>query len=145
MMSDAIDSATHFYGDNMSIIKNTSKPESTLNKTSNAVCYQAVRESVVMGENLIAHITGAENPADLMTKVLSGSKHQYLVWISCTTYMAMIYTHTQSVNEYTYTYAQRKPSIPYDKSIVREQMPISCADLLHNIHDNDVHPYPVCE
>ncbi len=30
MMGVAIDGATHVYGDNMSVIKNTSKPESTL-------------------------------------------------------------------------------------------------------------------
>ncbi|KAL7447683.1 hypothetical protein ACHAXS_000066, partial [Conticribra weissflogii] len=74
MMGVDIDGATHVYGDNMSIIKNTSMPESTLNKKSNKVCYHAVRESVAMGETLTAHILGAENPADLMTKVLSGSK-----------------------------------------------------------------------
>ncbi len=68
-----IDSATHVYGDNMSFIKNTSKPESNLNKKSNAVCYHAVRKSVAMGETLTAHIPSAK-PADLMTKVLSGSK-----------------------------------------------------------------------
>ncbi len=54
-------------------------PESTLNKKSNAVCYHAVRESVAMGETLAMHILGAENSVDLTTKVLSGSKHQYLV------------------------------------------------------------------
>ncbi len=79
VMDVAIDGAAHLYGDNMSIIKNTSKPKSTLNKKSDAVCYHAVRESVAMGENLATHIPGAEKPADLMTKVLSGSKHQYLV------------------------------------------------------------------
>ncbi len=82
----------------MSVIKNTSKPESTLNKKSIAVCYHAVRESVAMGETLMAHIPGAENPTDLMTKVLSGSKHQYLV-----------------------------------------------QNLLHDICDNGMHPYPVSE
>ncbi len=73
MMGVVIDSATHVYGDNMSDIKNTSKPESTLNKKSNTVCYHAVIDSVAMGETLTAHIPGAENPADLMTKVLSGN------------------------------------------------------------------------
>ncbi len=78
MMGVAIYSTTHVYGDNMSIIKNTSKPESTLNKKSNAVCCHPVRESVTMGETFTTYIPGAENPADLMTKVLSGSKCQYL-------------------------------------------------------------------
>ncbi len=61
MMGVAIDGATHVYGDNMSVIKNTSKPESTPNKKSNAVCYDAVRESVAMEETLMAHIPGVEN------------------------------------------------------------------------------------
>ncbi|KAL7460585.1 hypothetical protein ACHAXS_001031 [Conticribra weissflogii] len=52
----AIDVATHVYGDNISVIKNTSKPECTLNKKSNTVCYHTVRESVTMGETLMAHI-----------------------------------------------------------------------------------------
>ncbi|KAL7464396.1 hypothetical protein ACHAXS_004732 [Conticribra weissflogii] len=98
MIGVAIDSATHVYGDNMSIIKNTSKPESTLNKKSNAVCYHAVRESVAMGETLMVHIHGAKNPAGLMRKVLSGSKCQYLV-----------------------------------------------QNLLHDIYNNNTHPYPVSE
>ena len=37
MMGVTIDSATHVYGDNMSVIKNTSKPEPTLNKKRNTV------------------------------------------------------------------------------------------------------------
>ncbi len=74
MMGIAIDGATHIYGDNMSVIKNTSMPESTLNKKSNAVCYHAVTESVAMGKTNTTHLPGAENPVDLMTKVLSGSK-----------------------------------------------------------------------
>ncbi len=79
MIGVSIDGATHVYGNNMLVIKNTFKPESTLNKKNNAVCYHAVTESVVMGETLTAHIPGAKNPADLMTKLMSGSKHQYLV------------------------------------------------------------------
>ncbi len=51
MMGVAIDSTTHVYGDNMSVIKNISKPDSTSNKKSNTVCYHAVRESVAMAEN----------------------------------------------------------------------------------------------
>ncbi len=79
MLNDVccIHGATHIYGDNMFIMKNISKPESTLNKKNNAVCYHG--ESVVIGETLTVHIPGAENPADLLAKVLSGRKQQYLV------------------------------------------------------------------
>ncbi len=64
----------------MSIIKSTSKPEFTMTKKSSTVCYHAVRESVVMGETLMTHIPGAENPAAVMMNSLSGSKHQYHVY-----------------------------------------------------------------
>ncbi|KAL7466487.1 hypothetical protein ACHAXS_006779 [Conticribra weissflogii] len=52
MMGVAIDGATHIHGDNMSVIKNTSKPKSTLNKKSKADCYHAFREFVAMGKLL---------------------------------------------------------------------------------------------
>ncbi len=39
--------AAHVYGDKMSVIKNISKPESTLNKMSNVVGFHNVRVSVV--------------------------------------------------------------------------------------------------
>ncbi len=75
MIGVAIDSAKYVYGDNISVIKYTSYPESTLNKKSNTVCFHTVRESVAMGETLAAHIPGAENTKDIMKKVLSGSNH----------------------------------------------------------------------
>ena len=64
------------YGDNMSVVTNSSMPESTLNKKSNSVCYHAVRESVAMGESLVAHVPSAQNLADFLTKVLSGIKRR---------------------------------------------------------------------
>ena len=68
------------YGDNMSVITNTQKPESRLNKKSNEICFHAVRESVAMGESLTGHIPTAENPADLATKIIpGGQKREYLV------------------------------------------------------------------
>ncbi|KAL7461375.1 hypothetical protein ACHAXS_001794 [Conticribra weissflogii] len=48
MRGVAINSTTHVDGDNMSVIKNTSKQETTLNKKINAVCYHTVRESCAM-------------------------------------------------------------------------------------------------
>ncbi len=74
MMGIPIDGATHIYGDSMSVINNTSKPESILKKKNNAVCYHTVCESVAMGEYLTAHIDGDENPADLLMKVICGGK-----------------------------------------------------------------------
>ena len=53
----------------MSVIDNTSKPESTLKKKSNSICFHAVRKAIAMGEALTAHIRSEGNPADLATKV----------------------------------------------------------------------------
>ena len=46
---------TYVYGYNMSVIYNTSQPESTLNKKNNSICYHAVREAVASGECLTTH------------------------------------------------------------------------------------------
>ena len=69
-------SPSYIYGDNMSVIHNSFKPESVLRKKSNLVCYHAVHESVDMDECLVGHILSI---ADLLTKVLYGQKRKYLV------------------------------------------------------------------
>ena len=75
----SISGPTFIYGDNMSVIHNTQRPESMLKKKSNAICYHAVRESVAMGESLTAHILSDRNVADLLTKLLYGQKRKSLV------------------------------------------------------------------
>jgi hypothetical protein len=72
MMGVPLSGPSYVYGDNMSVIHNTQRPESTLKKKSNSICYHAVREAVAMGECLTTHIPTKENPADLCTKVLPG-------------------------------------------------------------------------
>ena len=52
MMGMQISGPTYFYGDNMLVIHNTQRPESTFRKKSNSTCYHAVRELVEMGEFL---------------------------------------------------------------------------------------------
>ena len=80
MMGVPISGPLHMFRDNMSVIYNTQKPESTLKKKSNQICYHAVRESVAMGETLTGHIAMMENPADLATKIiLGGQKQAHLV------------------------------------------------------------------
>ena len=51
MMGVPISGASFIYGDNMSVIHNTQRPESVLKKKSNSICYHAIREVVAMGEN----------------------------------------------------------------------------------------------
>jgi hypothetical protein len=49
MMGVAIDGPTYIYGDNMSVVHNTQRPESVLKKKSNTICYHVVRESAAIG------------------------------------------------------------------------------------------------
>jgi len=79
MMGVPILGPSYIYGDNMSVIYNTSRPESTLKKKNNSICYHAIRESVAMGESLTTHISTNDNLADLLTKVLYGRKRKEMV------------------------------------------------------------------
>jgi len=80
MMGVRLSGPTYVYGDNMSVIHNTQRPESTLKKKSNSICYHAIRESVAMKESLTGHVSSKENPADITTKLIpSGQLREHLV------------------------------------------------------------------
>ena len=79
MMEVPIWGPTLIYGDNMSVIHNTQRPESTLKKKSNSIAYRAVRESVAKGKSLTGHVGTNSNVTDLATKVLVGKKRQSMV------------------------------------------------------------------
>ena len=79
IMGVGISGPSYIYGDNMSVIHNTQRPESMLKKKSNSICYQTVGESVAMGESLTGHIGTNENVGFLATKVLYGQKRRYMV------------------------------------------------------------------
>ena len=80
MMGVPIDGPSYVYGDNMSVINNTQKPESVLKKKSNSICYHAIHKAVAMGEIPTTRIPTGENVADLATKVIMNRpKRDYLV------------------------------------------------------------------
>ena len=80
MMGVPIDSPIYIYGDNMSVIHNASKPESTLKKKANSVCYHYIREAVAADECRTGHIRSENNPADIATKPLPcGAKRDSLI------------------------------------------------------------------
>jgi hypothetical protein len=70
---------TYNYGDNKSQVTNSSRPELTLKKMCNSICYHAIRELVAVGETLLTHIRTGENLADFLTKTTSGAKCRKLV------------------------------------------------------------------
>jgi hypothetical protein len=74
MMGVDISGPSYIYGDNMSVIHNTQRPESVLKKKSNAICYHAIREAVAMGECLTGHVSTHDNPADICTKIIPGGR-----------------------------------------------------------------------
>ena len=75
-MGIKIDGPTYLYGDNMSVIHNSSKPKSVLKKKSNSICYHFVREAVAMRECLIIHVPTVRKWADLLMKVLFVKKRR---------------------------------------------------------------------
>jgi 3-hydroxyisobutyrate dehydrogenase-like beta-hydroxyacid dehydrogenase len=84
-MGVPIDGVTYMYCDNMSVVNNTTSPESVLKKKSNSIAYHAVREAVAMCEIIIAYIPTDDIVADLMTKALPGGERrdhlvQGLLW-----------------------------------------------------------------
>ena len=79
MMGVPLSGPSYIYGDNMSVIHNTQRPESTLKKKNNSICYHALREAVSMGECLTTHIPNKDNLSDMMTKVLYGSNKRGLI------------------------------------------------------------------
>jgi hypothetical protein len=72
MIGVTFDGPTYVYGNNMSVVHNTQRPESVLKKKSNAICYHAVRESSAMGESIIGHGPSVNNPAEICTKAVPG-------------------------------------------------------------------------
>jgi len=79
MMGIPLTGPSYIFGDNKSQVTNSTRPESTLKKKCNSICYHAVRESVAMGESLITHFKTGFNLSDLMTKVTHGIKRRRLV------------------------------------------------------------------
>jgi hypothetical protein len=80
MIGVTLSGPTFVYGDNMSVVHNTQRPESVLKKKSNSLCYHMVRESAVMGESIIGHVPSVDNPADICTKVVAGGqKRNHLI------------------------------------------------------------------
>ena len=74
MMGVPLTGSTHVYGDYMSIIYNTLRPESTLKKKSNSICYHAVREAITSDKLLITHCKTRDNHSHMITKILYGQK-----------------------------------------------------------------------
>jgi hypothetical protein len=79
MMGIPIAGPTYVYGDNISVIHNTQRPESTSKKKNLSICYHAVHKAVAMGEILTSHVRTKNNFSDFMTKVTYRQKRRHLM------------------------------------------------------------------
>ena len=59
---------TYMFGDNESVVKNSTLPHSVLHKRHNALSYHRVREAIASGFLRFYHIRSECNPADLLSK-----------------------------------------------------------------------------
>ena len=62
------------YGDNKSVLYNTTLPESTLKKKSNSIAYHAVIEGVATGDWITGYEPTDTNVSDLLTEPVPGGE-----------------------------------------------------------------------
>jgi hypothetical protein len=79
MMGVPLEGPTHVKADNMSVVKNSSIPESMLKKKSNSIAYHYVRERAAQGAVSISYEPTGTNVADMLTKIQPGPVRKRLV------------------------------------------------------------------
>ena len=75
-MGIPVDLPCFVYGDNKSVLANSSNPFSVLKKKSNSIAYHFVREGCAKDEWRITYVNTHDNCADLLTKPLVGMKRK---------------------------------------------------------------------
>jgi hypothetical protein len=79
MMGIPIDGPCHIRADNMSVVRNSSQPESTLKKKSNSIAFHYVRERAAARVISVQYEPTNTNLADMLTKTQPGPKRLELV------------------------------------------------------------------
>ena len=77
MMGIPVNNPCFIYGDNQSVLWNTSVPESMLKKKSSSVAYHFVREGASRDEWRTTYIKTLANPSDVLTKNLPAGINRY--------------------------------------------------------------------
>ena len=82
MMGIPLEGYAYVKVDNMSVVKNSSVPESQLKKKSNSIAYHFVRQIVAADVARISYEPGETNLADMLTKIQSGTTRKRLAkWV----------------------------------------------------------------
>ena len=80
MLGIPVEGHAYVFGDNQSVLANTTIPESTLKKKMQSICYHFVREGSARGEWRTSYVNTHDNESDLLTKSLpSGDKRRNFV------------------------------------------------------------------
>ncbi|KAI2490439.1 Reverse transcriptase (RNA-dependent DNA polymerase) [Fragilaria crotonensis] len=74
MMGVPVEDPCNVFCDNEAVVKNSTRPESTLKKKHQAIAYHRTREAQAAGTVRIAKEDGETNLADIFTKLLAGPK-----------------------------------------------------------------------
>jgi len=78
MMGIPIEKPTFIFGDNRSVLVNSSKPHSSLKKKSSSIAFHFVRERVAKDEWRVAYLNTNLNCADMATMSLPGGEKRAL-------------------------------------------------------------------
>jgi hypothetical protein len=80
MMGIPVEGPAYVFGDNQSVLANTTIPESILKKKAQSIAYHLVREGAARDEWRTSYVSTHDNEADLLTKVLpAGEKRRGFV------------------------------------------------------------------
>jgi hypothetical protein len=79
MMGFALDGPANMFGDNQSVILNTTIPSSQLKKKIHACAYHRIREMITCRAIRFLHCRSQLNVADVLTKPLNGVLHRRLI------------------------------------------------------------------
>ena len=80
MMGIPVEGSAYIYGDNQSVLCNTTNPDSTLKKKNHAIAFHFVREGVARGEWMTGYVPSEHNTSDTLTKTVpAGEKRDRLV------------------------------------------------------------------
>ena len=77
MMGIPVEDPTLIFGDNQSVLANTTIPKSMLNKKTQSIAYHFVQEGCARDEWQTAYISTHENVSDMLTKTLPSGKKRW--------------------------------------------------------------------
>ena len=78
MMGIPVELPTYIFGDNQSVLTNSTIPHSSLKKKSSSIAFHCVREGTAKDEWRLTYLNTHLNPSDMLTKSLPGGEKRTL-------------------------------------------------------------------